>query len=141
MQTPGILSGSMKVKCAVAMDSDNEAIEEIVRAMIPDEWRPHVNVAPYAQVTGVIEMVRNALPALLVIHTNLLLLGPEDGIVGCAAVSPKTRCILLTAWSEEQVDNFRKFYEPLHISLGTLRMPFERAQLIATLEAACGLLT
>jgi hypothetical protein len=141
MQMPGAISGSMKVKCAIAMDSDNEPIEEIVRWMIPDEWRPHVTVAPYAQCTDVIEMVRNALPDLLVIHTNLLLLGPEDAIAGCVAVSPNTRYLLLTAWSEELVDTLRKAYEPLHISLGTLRMPFEREQFIATLGAACGLLT
>lgn len=138
---PGTLSGSMKVKCAIAIDSHNEPIEEIVRLMIPDEWRPHVTVAPYARCTDVIEMVRNALPDLLVIHTNLLLLGPEDGIAGCVAVSPNTRYLLLTAWSEEQVDSVRKSYQPLHVSLGALRMPFDREQFIATLGAACGLLT
>lgn len=140
-EMPEAISGSMKVNCAIAIDSLNEPIEGIVRWMIPDEWRPHVTVAQYAQCTDVIEMVRNALPDLLVIHTNLLLQGPGDGIAGCIAVSPNTRYLLLTAWSDELVDNFLKSYEPLHISLGTLRMPFERERFIATLRAACGLLT
>jgi hypothetical protein len=106
--------------------------------MLPDEWRPHVTVATYAQLVDVIEMVRETLPALLVVHTNLLLSDPKHGIAGCVAVSPNTRYLVLTAWSEEHTDNLLKFYEPLHISLATLRMPFDRPQLIAALEAASG---
>src|SRR5260370_41836416 len=107
-----MVSGSVKVKCAIAIDSGNDCIEEIVRTMLSDEWRPHATVATYAQLSDVIEMVRNALPALLVIHSNLLLLGPEDGIAGCAAVSPNTRYLVLTAWSEEHIDNLGQFYGP-----------------------------
>jgi len=129
------------VKCAIAIDSGNECIEEIIRTMLPDGWGPHVTVATYAQWADVIEMARNALPALLVIHTNLLFLGPEDGIAGCVAVSPNTRYLFLTAWSEENIDYLLKVFEPLHVSLGALRMPFDRAQLIAALEGACGFLT
>jgi len=132
-------SGSVKAKCAIAIDSCNECVEEIIRAMLPDEWRPHVIVATYAQWADVIEMVRNALPALLVIHTNLLFLCPEDGMARCVAVSPNTRYLFLTAWSEELIDNLLKSYGSLHASLGVLRMPFERAELIAVLEGGCGL--
>jgi hypothetical protein len=131
-------SGLVKMKCVIAIDSGNECIQEIVYAMLPAEWHSDVTVATYAQLTDVIEMVRNVLPAVLVIHTNLLLLDPEVGIAGCAAVSPDTRYLVLTAWSEEQIDNLLRFYELPHISLGALRMPFDKAQLIAALEAACG---
>ena len=80
---PGVCtSDAMKVKCAIAIDWHNEPIEEIVRRMIPDEWRPQVTVAQYADCSDVIAMVRSALPDLLVIHSNLLILGPEDGIAG-----------------------------------------------------------
>ena len=130
----------MKPKCAIAIDTGNECTEEFIRKILPYEWRPHVTLATFSRLTEVVEMVRDALPAVLILHTNLLLLGPEDAIANCVAVSPNTRYLLLTAWSEEHIDNFREFYEPLHISLGTLRMPFDGAQLIATLEAACGLL-
>lgn len=39
-----LLSESVKVKCAIAFDIGSE-IEEIVRKMLPAEWRPHISVA------------------------------------------------------------------------------------------------
>jgi hypothetical protein len=134
-----VLSGSVKVKCVIALDSGIDGIEEIVRLMLPDEWRPHVTFARDAQSTDLIELVRNALPALLVIHTNLFHYDPE-WLAGCVAVSPNTRYLVLTSWSEERIDNLLKLCEPLHVSLEVLRTPFNRAQLIAALEPACGLL-
>jgi len=127
---------AIKVKCAIAIDSSNPCIGEIIREMLPAEWQPHVTVSSYSQWTDVIEMVRNALPALLVIHTNLFLLSPKDGIEHCAAVSSNTRYLFLTAWSEEHIDDLLKFCEPFHASV--LRMPFNRAQLIAALAGAYG---
>jgi hypothetical protein len=135
LMTPSPENGA-QVKCAIAIDSGNECIEEIVRAMLPDDWRPHVTVATYAQWTEVIEMVRDTLPDLLVIHTNLLLLGPEDGIAGCVALSPNMRYLFLTGWSEEHIETLLKLCEPLHVPLGVLRMPFDRPQLIAALKSA-----
>jgi len=126
------------VKCAIAIDSGNESIAEIILTMLPDEWCPHVTVATYNGVNAVIAMVRNTLPDLLVIYTNLLFSRPEDGIAGCAAVSPGTRYLILHAWSDDDINSMLKLYEPLHVSVGVVRMPFERAQLIATLKCACG---
>lgn len=80
-------SGAVKVKCAIAFDSGNECIAEYVRTALPSEWRPHVTVSTYSQGTDVIEMVRNVLPDMLAIITNLLLLSP-DVIEGCVAISP-----------------------------------------------------
>jgi hypothetical protein len=122
------------VKCAIAFDSGSEPLGEIVRIMLPDEWQPHVFISTYARWADIIEMVRNASPALLAIHTNLLLMGPEDGIEGCAAVSPETQYLFLTGWSEENIEDLLKSYPSLHVSV--LRMPFERAQLITALEGA-----
>ncbi|HET6175342.1 MAG TPA: hypothetical protein VFE61_00315, partial [Candidatus Sulfotelmatobacter sp.] len=85
------------MKCAIAIDSNNEDFAEIVRTLFPSEWQPHVTVSTYSKWTDVIEMVRVTLPALLVIHTNLFLLSP-DGIEGCVAISPNTRYLFLTAW-------------------------------------------
>ena len=133
-----VLSGSVKVKCVIALDSGIDGIEEIVRLMLPDEWRPHVTFTE-AQSTDLLELVRNALPALLVIHTNLFVFDPE-WMAGCVAVSPNTRYLVLTSCSEERIDNLLKLCEPLHVSLEVLRTPFNRAQLIAALEPACGLL-
>ena len=133
-----VLSGSVKVKCVIALDSGIDGIEEIVRLMLPDEWRPHVTFTE-AQSTDLLELVRNALPALLVIHTNLFVFDPE-WMAGCVAVSPNTRYLVLTSCSEERIDNLLKLCEPLHVSLEVLRPPFNRAQLIAALEPACGLL-
>ena len=130
-------SGKVKVKCAIAIDSGNECFGELICRMLPDEWRPHVTVSAYSQWTDVIEMVRNALPALLVIHANLLLVKPENGMKDCAVISPNTRYMWLTAWPEKETTPLLKFYEPLHISV--LRMPFERSELIAALEGAHGL--
>ena len=126
------------MKCVIAIDSGLEGIEEILRLMLPDEWRPHVTFTE-AQSTDLLELVRNALPALLVIHTNLFVFDPE-WMAGCVAVSPNTRYLVLTSWSEERIDNLLKLCEPLHVSLEVLRTPFNRAQLIAALEPACGLL-
>ena len=120
------------MKCVIAIDSGLEGIEEILRLMLPDEWRPHVTFTE-AQSTDLLELVRNALPALLVIHTNLFVFDPE-WMAGCVAVSPNTRYLLLTTWSQEGIDNLLKLFEPLHVSLEVLRMPFNRAQFIAALE-------
>ena len=119
------------MKCVIAIDSGLEGIEEILRLMLPDEWRPHVTFTE-AQSTDLLELVRNALPALLVIHTNLFHYDPE-WLAGCVAVSPNTRYLVLTSWSEERIDNLLKLCEPLHVSLEVLRMPFNRAQFIAAL--------
>jgi hypothetical protein len=128
------------VKCAIALDSGDECIAEIVRAMLPDDWRPYVTLATYAQWTEVVEMVRGTLPALLVIHTNLLL-RQNDRILDCVAVSPNTRYLILNCWPQEYIEALLKFYKPLHIPLEVLRMPFDRPQLIAALESAGGCLT
>jgi hypothetical protein len=130
-------SGEVKVKCAIAIDSGNECIGEIICVMLPGKWRPRVTVSTYPQWTDVIEMVRKALPDLLVIHTNLLLLSPKDGIESCEAVSPNARYLFLTAWRGEHLDHLLKFCEPFHGTV--LTMPFERPELIAALEGACGL--
>jgi hypothetical protein len=133
-------SGSVKVKCVVAFDSGIDAIEEIVRLMLPDEWRPHVKFATDAKSTDLIDLVRNALPALLVIHTNLFHYDPE-WLAGCVAASPNTRYLVLSSWEKEVIDALLKPCEPLHASVEVLRTPFVRAQLIAALEPAFGLLT
>jgi len=122
-----------KVECAIAIDAGNECIEEIVGRMLPDQWRPHVTVATYKGIVDVIRMMQNTRPSQLALITNLLISAPE-GIAGCIAVSPNTRYLLITGWSEEHIDHIKRFYEPVHISMETLRMPFDRAQLIAALE-------
>ena len=126
-------SGEIQVKCAIAIDSGNECMGEIILALLPAEWRSQVIVSVFDHWANVVELVRNAQPTLLFIHTNLLLLSP-DGIEGCAAVSPKTRYLFLTAWSEEGIDHLLKCYEPFPVSV--LRMPFNREQLIAALTTA-----
>jgi len=133
-----MVSNTITVKCAIAIDSANECIGEIIIPLLPAEWRPHVTFSTYTHWTDVIEMVRRTLPALLVINTNLLMLSP-DGIERCVAVSPKTRYLFLTAWSEEDIDHVLKFYE--HLPVSVLRMHFDRAQLIAALEGAFGIVT
>jgi len=126
--------GSGKVKLA-------ECVGEIVHSMLTDEWRAHVTVASYKGLTDVIRMVRDALPAVLILHANLLLTAPEGALAGCVAVSPQTRYLVMIAWPEEGIKNLHKFYEPLHLMMQTLEMPFNRTQLIAILESAGGLPT
>lgn len=131
-----------KVKCAIAIaiaiDSGNEALGEIILGLLPSEWQPHATFSAYAQWNDVIEMVRNTLPALLVINTNLLMLSP-DGIDRCVAVSPNTRYLFITAWSEEGIETLLTSYETFPVSV--LRLHFDRAQLIAAVEGAFGSLT
>jgi hypothetical protein len=131
-------SVAVKVKCAIAIDSGNECLGEIILALLPVEWRPYVTFSTYDQWTDVIEMVRNAQPALLVVHTNLLMLSP-DGIERCIAVSPNSRYLFFTAWAEEDIDHVLKAYESFPVS--ALRMPFDRAQLVAALKNAFEIVT
>jgi hypothetical protein len=128
---------SANLKCAFAIDSNNDAIVDIVGHMLPTEWRPFITVAGYDRFSDVIRMVRDARPALLVIHSNLLLLSVRNAIAGCVAVSPNTRYLIMTTWSAESVEQFTREYQALHISLGTLSTPFSRDELLATLSSEC----
>jgi len=124
------------VKCAVAIDLGSEVIAEIMQAWLPDEWRPHVAAVGHNRFGDVVGMVRDVQPALLIIHSNLLIAAPEGAIAACAAVSPSTRYLIMTAWQQEHIEALHKSYEALHIAIQTLRMPFNREQLNAAVKAA-----
>jgi hypothetical protein len=129
---------SQKVQCAIAIDEGNECIAEIVSACLLAESQQHTTVATYGRFADVIRMVRDTLPALLVIHTNLLVQAVGEAIAACVAASPSTRYLLIIAWNQESIDRVLKGYAPLHISIGVLNMPFDREQLIAALGSAGG---
>ena len=126
-------TGAPKVQCAVAIDSGNECIVEIVSDLLPAEWRPRTTVAAFDGIADVIRMVRDSKPTLLVIHTNLLIRPDVKGIAGCVAVSPGTRYLIMTGWSEESVAELRKSLAPLQVPIDVLYMPFDRQQLSAAL--------
>jgi hypothetical protein len=127
-----------KGKCAVAIDADNECIADLVSHFLPPEWQQRITVATYDRFTDVIRVVQNTLPALLIIHSNLILLGAEGAISACVALSPGTRYLLLTAWSTEVIEQLHKSYAPLRVSLNTLAMPFSRDQFIEAISLAAG---
>jgi hypothetical protein len=133
---------SAKVQCAIAIDSGNECIGEILTSFFPSEWQQLITVAAYARFTDVIRMVRDMLPALLVIHSNLILMSVGESfgesIAACVAVSPGTRYVLLTGWGPDTIEEVQKAYAPLGISMDALSMPFNRAELIASLSSAAG---
>lgn len=135
-QWPAMGRARSKVQCAIAIDEANECITEIVSAYLPAESWQHTTVATYGRFADVIRMVRDTLPTLLVIHTNLLLQGVGKAIAACVAASPGTRYLLMAAWNQESIDWVPKGYAPLHISIGVLNMPFDREQLIAALGSA-----
>jgi hypothetical protein len=123
------------------MDSGNECMEEVFRMMLPDQWRTQVVAATYDNASAVIAMVRDVLPYLLVIHSNFLNMDPKGLMANCAAASPGTRYLLMTAWSDKIIDETWEALAPLNISMEILRMPFERAEFIATLKRSCEWLT
>ena len=123
------------MKCAVAIDSCNECLVETLASMVPLVRRSDVTVAAYTDLFEVIQMVKDTLPALLVVHTNLVMLGPEDWIATCTSANPNMRYTFLTAWVQEHIDILYKTYEPYRVSMSTLIMPFEREQFVAALEA------
>ncbi len=65
---------SSKGQCAIAIDAGNECLADIFTHFLPAEWQQRMTVATYDRFTDVIRMVRDTLPALLVIHSNLILL-------------------------------------------------------------------
>ena len=128
---------SPKGQCAIAIDAGNECLVEIFSSFLPAEWQQRITIATYTGFTDVIRMVRDTLPALLVIHSNLILQS-EEAIAASVAVSPGTRYLLLTAWAREPIEQLHKACAPLRISMGTLSMPFSREQFLAALSSAAG---
>jgi hypothetical protein len=78
-------------------------------------------------------MVRDYRPAVLFIHSNLVL-SEKLVIAGCVAANASTRCVIMTAWSDDAIDQLREFYESLQISVGILKLPFERKELIDAVD-------
>lgn len=128
---------SAQVQCLIAVDG--ECFPEIFNSLLPSEWKPHIAVANYdLRFTDVIRVVRDTLPALLFIHSNLIQHG-WDAFAAYVAVSPGTRYIIMNSnWGPETIEEFRKTYAPLQISMGILNMPFTREELIASLHSALG---
>jgi hypothetical protein len=122
------------MKCVIAIDSSNECLEDPLRAWLPEEWRPQVTVATHDHVPAIIAMVRDQLPNLLIIHSNFLIM-ESRAVECCSAVSRGTRFVLMTGWAGEILDLTIKEYASLNIPLGILNMPFDRAELIAVLNA------
>ena len=120
--------GPPKVHCAIAVDSKNDCFVDIISSMLPRESQPSASIAT-DRFTDVIRIVRDHRPAVLFIHSNLVL-SDVLVIVGCVAASPSTRCVVMTAWSDDVIDQLREFYESLQISVGILKLPFERKELI-----------
>ncbi len=129
---------STKTKCAIAIDTGNEAVAEIISEMLPAGWRQCITVGTYGRVRDVIRMVQGIHPAMLIVHGNFLALGVADVIVGCAAVSPGTKCVFMHAWHPELLEQVRTAYVPLRVSIGSLTMPFSREEFVAALAAQAG---
>ena len=125
---PAVPSPS-KVHCAIALDSGNECLLDTINAMLPGELQSTARIVT-DRFTDVIRIVRDCLPILLFIHSNLLLLEGLEGFTGCVAANPSTRYVIMTAWPDDAIEQFLEFYEPLQVSVGILKLPFERKELI-----------
>jgi hypothetical protein len=114
-----------KVYCAIAIDSGNDCLVEAFRVIFATQVQPDsLLVAAFDDLIGVVRMVRNTMPELLIIHSNLLLMGPGlEAIAGCAAVSPTTRYLIATGWDNAAISELSDTLAPFKISVDVLRMP------------------
>lgn len=125
-----------KVQCAVAIDSGNECLLEIFSYMLRAAGRKDTTVAVYEDMLAVMRMVRDDAPALLILHSNFLVIGHLQGMAGLVAVSPGTRYLIVTGWDEEVIESMRKRLAPLQVPISVLSMPFEVHQFAAALDSA-----
>ena len=118
---------------------DDDIFVEIFSSFVPSKWKPLVTVANYdLQFTDVIRVVQDTLPALLCIHSNLVRCAWEV-FAAFVAVSPATRYLILNSnLTLEDIEEFRRTYGPLQISVGLLNLPFTREEFIANLQSASG---
>src|SRR5438477_12937461 len=63
--------------------------------------------------SDVVALVQDRLPALLIIHSNLLIEISIEAICFLVAISPSTRYLVITGWSE--IDFFRTIADALRI--------------------------
>jgi hypothetical protein len=120
--------------------AEDKNFEAIFNSFLPSEWKPHTTVLANDDLrfTDVIRVVRDTLPALLCIHTNLIAYA-WDAFAAYVAVSPATRYLILNSnWTLEDIEEFRRTYGPLQISVGILNLPFTREEFIASLQSASG---
>ena len=138
-ENPQPAEATARGKCFIAMDFGAEPLLDIFTRFLPTEWREHfATVSFFDGFASVIRMVRDTLPALLVIQSNLLNYDGVDLIATCVAVSPGTRYLLLTSWPPEAIQQLHKHYAPLWISMGILNIPCTAEEFIAALSVAAG---
>jgi hypothetical protein len=123
-----------KLVCALVTDS-GDAVMEILATFVPQHLQSRTITRPYDRLSDAVNLFRESPPALLVIHSNLILTssGIEE-ISALVAVSPGTRYLVVTGWTD--IDIFRKVSDDLRVRIDVMQMPCSRGDFAAAVEAA-----
>ncbi len=136
--SPPSAPSSAHGRCVIA--AEDKFFEDLFNSFLPSEWKPHTTVLANDDVrfTDVIRVVRDTLPALLCIHSNLVRCASE-AFAAYVAVSPATRYLILNSnLTLEDIEEFRRTYRPLQISVSILNLPFTPEEFAASLQSASG---
>jgi hypothetical protein len=125
---------SSEHRYVVAIDTGNECLLELFGAFLPPELVSHTTLAAYRRLPDVIRMLQEQKPAVLAIHSNLLIPLGEIGIAACVAASPGTRYLIIkfTAWS---VEEFHKLSEQIQSRIDVCLMPCKREEFAAAMRS------
>ena len=122
-----------KIDCAVVIDFGAGPVMEIVSALLPPELQSGCEIRACDHFSDVVVLMQETIPALLIIHSNLLIDISIEAIGLLVAISPATRYLVITSWSE--IGFFRAIADSLHIQIGVLRTPFQPDECLAAVRA------
>jgi hypothetical protein len=122
-----------RIACAVVVDPCAGPLLEMVSNSLPPDLRSGSEVRAYDHFSDVVALMQETLPALLILHSNLLIEITIEAICLLVAISPATRYLVITGWSE--IDFFRTIADVLRIHIGVLQTPFQRDEFLAAVRA------
>lgn len=118
---------------AIVMDSGLEPLLEVLPKLLPLKWQLKTTCRLCSRLSDVVKFVRESPPALLVIHSNLFIMAGPESISAIAAVSPKTRYLVITGW-EPFVPLFQRVAKQLLVPLHIMLAPFSPDQFVVALS-------
>jgi hypothetical protein len=122
-----------RILCAVVVDPGAGPVMEIANALLPPELRSGSEIRACDHFSDVVVFMQQTLPALLIIHSNLLIEISIEAIGLLVAISPATRYLVITGWSE--IDFFRTIAKALRIQIHVLQTPFQPDEFVAAVRA------
>jgi hypothetical protein len=122
-----------RIACAIVADPGAGPVMEIASALLPPELQSGSEIHTCDHFSDVIVLMQETLPALLILHTNLLNEISIEAICLLVAISPASRYFVITGWPE--INCFRPIANALRIQISVLQTPFQRDQFAAAVRA------